>query len=116
MASSTDFLKGNCPTPNLTSRTVAALAFCVETNTFPPRPVKHTCPFSPTHLIAVGTLINSHAVRPSVRHRRGPNADALMSLDRQRWLCQHFSTQGSRILDLYEFGQQFTERLAEYNR
>lgn len=38
------------------------LNFSDGNRAFPGGLLKYTCPFSPTYLIAVGTLINSHAV------------------------------------------------------
>lgn len=91
-------VKGNCSILNLTSCTVSVHtspnSHLVKEQILSHRSsLKHTCPFSPTYLIAVGTLINSHAVH----HLRCPNPDTLMILDRQHCLCQYFphKVQGS---------------------
>lgn len=71
---------------------------------FPGDLLKHTCPFSPTYLIAVGTLINPHAVC----HLPCTNPISADELGQTAPLVWRPSS-GTGIRDLYKFGPQFTK-------
>lgn len=75
------------------------------TDAFPGDSLKHTCPFSPTYLIAVGTLINSRCCL-------SPPASRPFSADELGQTAAHASAlraKGTGIRDLYEFGPQFNK-------
>lgn len=79
------------------------LNFSDGNRALPSGSLKHTCPFSPTYLIAVGTLINLRAVC----HLAAPtlSTDKLGQTAHLTWRFLG----GTGICDLYKLRPQLTE-------